>query len=59
MSHYLPPPGFDPSVLLDYDENMGLEINENEDYVPKITGTGFTITDKDVMEEDKSGMALD
>lgn len=59
MSHYLPPPGFDPSVLLDYDENMGLEINENEDYVPKITGTGFTITDKDVMDEDKSGMALD
>lgn len=49
MSHYLPPPGFDPTVLLDYDENMGLDVNEMEDFVPKNTGTGFTITDKDIL----------
>lgn len=53
MSHYLPPPGFDPTMLLDYDENTGLDVNEMEDFVPKTTGSGQTITEKDILDEDE------
>lgn len=59
MSHYLPPPGFDPTVMLDYDESMGMEVNEMDDFVPKNTGTGFNITDKDIKEELQSGMQME
>lgn len=59
MSHYLPPPDFDPSVMLDYDENMGLEVNAMDDFIPKTTGTGQNITDKDIAEELQASMQME
>lgn len=40
LNHYLPPPGFDPSVMLDYNEHMGEEVNTMDDFVPKNTASG-------------------
>lgn len=46
MNHYLPPPGFDPSVMLDYGKAMGDDLKIMEDSVQK-TGEGMTFTEHD------------
>jgi nuclear GTP-binding protein len=43
MMHYLPPPGFDPSVMIGYG---GMEVDVNSDNVNK-TGSGVTLTEHD------------
>lgn len=45
MMHYLPPPGFDPTVMVDYNE-MEDEINDMDDKIEK-TGDGVTLTEHD------------
>lgn len=59
MSHYLPPPNFDPSVMIDYDENMGFDVNEMDDFVPKTTASGKNVTEKDIIAEQQEGMQME
>ena len=46
MNHYLPPPGFDPSVMLDFGKRMGDDLNVMDDSVMKV-GDGVTLTEHD------------
>lgn len=45
MMHYLPPPGFDPSVMINYNE-MEAEVDVMDDSLKK-TGAGVTLTEHD------------
>lgn len=46
MNHYLPPPGFDPSVMTDFGKEMGDDLNVLDDSVQKV-GDGVTMTEHD------------
>lgn len=49
MVHYLPPPGFDMTVMEDHDKMIGENIDVMDDQVQK-TGDGITMTEEDFSE---------
>ena len=58
MKHYLTPPDFDPSLMIDYDEFVGMDVNNMSDFVKK-QGDGQTLTEVDFDGQQPSGMQLE
>ena len=55
MNHFVPPPGFDPSVLLDYKSEMEADVDHNDDALNR----GAMVTEMEVEGAEDNKMVMD
>jgi len=50
MNHYVPPPGFDPTILLNYRQSSETDVSHNDDSLVKET----MVTEHDAEKDEEN-----